>query len=296
MLKMSKTSILEFSIKQHEFIQQLPQDNNNITLILVREITDLVLKRYAAATATIATKGPIFIITDTYYPKNKVQEYPTLNILYFFEDICYKNGYCYARQSKQVTAWDRCLFFLANYTNLYKYTWILEDDVAIGGPHALNIFFNRYNTVKADFIGQNMNIDNKDIQECGLAESGLTNIVAVYTPFCRLSRKFIEILHQFVRIKNRLFNLNILFASLCVTCNLPIQLFATDLISQIRPTPSIRYDETISTSISYPFFHPVKDNDLWQKIYDTDRFPVQYPAFHNPKNDEEWHAILKLIR
>jgi len=288
---MSKHPLLEFSIKQHAYLQQLPQDNDKIILILVREITDLVLKRYAAATAAVATTSPIFIITDTYYAKNKVQEYPTLNILYFCEDICLTNGYCYARSEKPVTAWDRSLFFLANYTNLYKYSWILEDDVAIGGPKALNIFFNRYDHVKADLLAQNMNIDGQNLQECGLEK-----LAVAYTPFCRLSRRLIETLHKFVCVKNRLFNLNILFASLCVTYNLSVQLFAIDLNSQVRSSPSITYNETISTSVSYPFFHPVKDNDLWQKIYETDRFPFQYPAFHNSKNDEEWHTILKLIR
>ena len=285
---MSKESILEFSIKQHAFLQQLPQNNKEITIILVREITDLILKRYAAATANLT--GPIFIITDKYYPENKVQEYPTLNILYFFEDICYENGYRYARSSKSVTAWDKCLFFLANYTNLYKYTWILEDDVAIGGPKILNIFFHRYAHINADLIAQNMNIDDQNVEECGLPKVG-----AAYTAICRLSKKFIEILHQFVCTKSRLFNLNILFISLCCTYDLLIQLFSMDLQSQVRPMPAITYNESICSTIRYPIFHPVKDNDLWQKIYDNYTIEVEYPAFHNPKNDEEWHAILKVI-
>jgi hypothetical protein len=288
---MSEHTIIEFSIKQHAHLQQLPQDNYKIILILVREITDLVLKRYAAATAEVSTTSPIFIITDTYYPKNKVEEYPTLNILYFYEDICYKNGYCCARSEKSVTAWDRSLFFLANYKNLYRYAWILEDDVAIGGPHALKIFCNMYKPVLADLIGHNMNIDGQNPYECGLK----TWAVA-YTPICRVSRKLIDILDQFVSIKKRLFNLNILFASLCVTYNLPVQLFSMHLNSQVRATPPITYEETISNTVSYHLFHPVKDNELWQKIYDTNRFPVRYPEFHNSKNDDEWHAILKLIR
>lgn len=293
---MSTILMLEFSTKQHAHLQQLPQDNNKITIILVREITDLILKRYAAATAAIASISPIFIITDTYYPKNKVQEYPTLNILYFLDEICYKNGYCCARSEKPVTAWDRCLFFLENYKNLYKYAWILEDDVAIGGPQALKTFFNRYDPVTVDLLSQNMNINIQDVTNVGLGESGLTNFGAVYTPLCRLSRKFIETLHHFVGSKGRLFNINILFASLCLTYNLSIQLFAMDLHPHFRPIPPITYEETISNTVSYHLFHPVKDNDLWQKIYDTNRFPVRYPAFHNSKNDDEWHAILKLIR
>jgi hypothetical protein len=293
---MSKESIQNFTIKQHVYLQKMPQNNKQITVILVREITDLILKRYTVATATISSTIPIFIITDTYYPENKIQEYPTLNILYFADDICSINGYCHSRPIKPVTAWDRCLFFLANYTNLYEYTWIMEDDVAIGGPQALKTFFNRYYLVTVDLLGQNMNINIQDINNAGLGDSGLTNFGAVYTPLCRLSRKFMEIVHQFVCTKARLYNINILFASLCATYNLSVQLFAMDLHPHFRPTPAITYEETISNTVSYHLFHPVKDNELWQKIYDTNRFPFRYPEFHNPKNDDEWHAILKLIR
>uniref|UniRef100_A0A6C0IAJ3 Uncharacterized protein n=1 Tax=viral metagenome TaxID=1070528 RepID=A0A6C0IAJ3_9ZZZZ len=293
---MSKESIQNFTIKQHVYLQKMPQNNKQITVILVREITDLILKRYTAATATISSTIPIFIITDTYYPENKIQEYPTLNILYFTDDICSINGYCNSRSIKPVTAWDRCLFFLANYTNLYKYAWILEDDVAIGGPQALKIFFNRYDPVTVDLLGQNMTITVEDVTNAGLVESSLTEFGAAYTPLCRLSRKFIETLHNFVCITKCLYNINILFASLCLTYNLSIQLFAMDLHSHFRSTPLITYEETISNTVSYHLFHPVKDNELWQKIYNTNRFPVRYPEFHNSKNDDEWHAILKLIQ
>jgi hypothetical protein len=130
-----------------------------------------------------------------------------------------------------------------------------------------------------------MNINIQDVTNVGLGESGLTNFGAVYTPLCRLSRKFIETLHHFVSSKARLYNINILFASLCLRYNLSIQLFAMDLHPHFRPTPSITYEETISNTVSYHLFHPVKDNELWQKIYDTNRFPVRYPEFHNSKND-----------
>jgi hypothetical protein len=270
----TQQSLLNFSMKQHAFIQQLPQNNEQITIILVREITDVLLKRYAAATAQLT--GPIFIITDTYYPENKIAAYPTLNIIYFFENICYENGYFYVNTDtmphRLVISWDRCLFFLATYTNLYKNVWILEDDVGIGGPKTLPRFFERFQKSDADLICGAPNIDEKNPGSWQLwgtmRDSGLKSLWAAYLPICRLSRRFMETLGVFVKSKKRLFFLEILFASLCIEYNLKIEYFR-DLMPYFRFSPDITYEEASNPAIEYHLFHPVKDMALWQKIYDS---------------------------
>jgi hypothetical protein len=270
----TQQSLLNFSMKQHKFIQQLPQNNEQITIILVREITDVLLKRYAAATAQLT--GPIFIITDTYYPENKIAAYPTLNIIYFFENICYENGYFYVNTDtmphRLVISWDRCLFFLATYTNLYKNVWILEDDVGIGGPKTLPRFFERFQKSDADLICGPPNVNENDPGEWPLwatmRDSGLKSLWAAYVPICRVSRRFMETFGTFVKSKKRLFYLEILFASLCIEYNLKIEYFR-DLMPHFRFTPAITYEEASNPAIEYHLFHPVKDMALWQRIYDS---------------------------
>lgn len=270
----TQQSLLNFSMKQHTFIQQLPQNNEEITIILVREITDVLLKRYAAATANLTS--PIFIITDTYYPENKIAAYPTLNILYFFENICYENGYFYINTDtmphRLVISWDRCLFFLATYTNLYKNVWILEDDVGIGGAKTLPRFFERFQNSDADLICGPPNVNENDPGEwplwASMRDSGLKNLWAAYVPICRLSRRFMETIGTFVKNKKRLFYLEILFASLCIEHNLKIEYFH-DLMPHFRFFPAITYEEATNPAIEYHLFHPVKDMALWQKIYDS---------------------------
>lgn len=270
----TQESLLNFSMKQHSFIQQLPQNNDQITIILVREITDVLLKRYAAATAQLT--GPVFIITDTYYPENKIAGYPTLNILYFFENICYDNGYFYANTDtmpkRLIISWDRCLFFLANYTQLYKYVWILEDDVGIGGPLTLPQFYARFQESNADLISGPPNINEKEVGDWPLwvtmRDSGLKSLWAAYVPICRFSRQFMETLAGFVKTKKRLFFIEVFFASLCIEYNLKVEYFR-DLMPHFRFTPPISYEEAINPEIKCHLFHPVKDAALWQRIYDS---------------------------
>ena len=253
--------LLTFAKAQHTWLQtQTPTEQ--IIAILVREITPRILERYSLVAKDLNQK--IFLITDTFYPR--FQE-GNLNIIYIFENFCYEAGYYYVNTDTMpvqlVISWDRCLFFLANYPQLFETAWIIEDDVAFK-KGVLPRFFAKFdNTI--DFIAAEHDVDEHwhlwgTLRDCNLPQRG-----ASYNPLIRISRKFITTLATFVKENRRLYFLEAFFLSFVIAKQLTYKLF-DDLKSHFRYAPAIT--EIIHTE--YSIYHPVKDDVLWDKIWHSD--------------------------
>lgn len=268
----------KFAIAQHRFLSAQPK-SDEIVIFLVREINERVLARYEAVAKSIRSIGgsrPVYLVTDKYYPKNVEAAYSHLRIVYFFENICFDAGFFYVNTDcmpeKLVITWDRCLFFLSQYKNLYEKAWILEDDVAIRGAATLGNFFQKYTSDDADFLAGPPQINEKDPHEwplwAALRDSGLPNLWATYNPIVRVSGRFMDTLADFVKEKHRLFFLEIFFISLAMCRGLKYTIFR-DLHTHFRFTPVMTFEETQVPTIEFPIFHPVKDMDLWDKIWSS---------------------------
>lgn len=267
----SPQELLEFSRKQHEWLSSFPP-TKEIVIFLVREINSNILSRYEQVAESLTQ--PVFLITDKWWPRNQ-EEGSKLKIVFMFENFCYDKGFFYVNTDvmpdKLVITWDRCLFFLSQYPTIFENAWILEDDVAIRGKQTLPRFFAKYANSSADLLAAPPQISEKDPYEWPLWKvmppSGLSVLWASYNPVTRLSRRFIEVLAQnFVAEKRRLFFLEIFFMSLCISANLKTEYFH-DLEKHFRYTPAITFEETQVPTIEFPIFHPVKDADLWNKIW-----------------------------
>ena len=274
----SQEELLTYSKEQHELLSTIntatttttaTTATKDIVIFLVREISDVILKRYELVAKNLTQ--PVYLITDKFYPKHEERG---LKILYFYENFCYDAGYFYVNTDvmpdKVVITWDRCLFFLANYKGLYERAWIIEDDVAIHGKDTLSRFFEKYENTSADILSSPPLINKKDPFEWPLwlcmRNSGLTPLWAAYNPVARLSRRFIEAVEKFAKEKKRLFFLEIFFTSLAIKEGLKTEYFH-DLETHFRYTPNITFEETQEKSIVFPIFHPVKDLELWDKIW-----------------------------
>lgn len=265
----SPQELFEFSRKQHVWLSSL-SPTKEIVIFLVREINSDILSRYEQVVETL--EHNVFLVTDKWWPRNQEGR---LNIIFMFENFCYDKGFFYVNTDvmpdKLVITWDRCLFFLSQYTALFEYAWILEDDVAIRGKQTLPRFFKKYSTNSADLLAGPPQISENNTCEWPLwkvmAPSGLPVLWASYNPVTRVSRRFIEVLSQkYVPEKRRLFFLEIFFISLCIAENLKTEYFY-DLEKHFRYTPAITFEETQVQSLEFPIFHPVKDAMLWNKIW-----------------------------
>ena len=276
----TQKQLLEFSKAQHEYLTAIKPTTitttitttkqQPIVIFLVREITHDVLIRYQKVAANL--EQTVFLITDKWWPRNKEGN---LNIVFMFENFCHQAGYFYVNTDvmpdKLVITWDRCLFFLAQYQNLYENAWIIEDDVAIKGKDTLSRFFTKYSNSSADFLAGPPQVSGNNPTEWPLwaslreRSSGLTTLWASYNPVVRVSRRFIQEIQTFVNEKHRLFFLEIFFISLCIARGLKTEYFY-DLEKHFRYTPSITFEET-QGALEFPIFHPVKDTMLWDQIW-----------------------------
>jgi hypothetical protein len=270
----SATELLEFSRRQHEWLLALVADKRapqQPVIFLVREVNQEVIDRYTKVAAGLAEGTQIFVITDKWWPRNQEGR---LNIVYMYENFCFDAGFFYVNTDvmpdKLVITWDRCLFFLSQYKHIFEYAWIIEDDVAIRGYDTLARFIAKYEESDADLLAAPPLINKANPGEWVLwkviAPAGLPLCWASYNPVCRLSRRFIEVLTKFVSEKRRMFFLEIFFYSLALNTGLKTQYFH-ELKKHFRFTPNITFEETQEPDIEFPIFHPVKDLELWDKIW-----------------------------
>lgn len=267
----TKEEMFNYTKRQHEFLesqsqqQQQQKQNKEIIIFLIREVTEDILKRYEAVAANLSQQ--VYLITDTYYPHNT---HGKLIILYFYENFCHIGGFFYLNTDtmpdKLVITWDRCMFFLGNYSGICENAWILEDDVAFRGGSTLSDFFASKSKSNADFMAAPPLIDNSvdTFLWKTLTHSGLKLRWASYNPICRVSRRFVQTLANFAQEKKRLFFLEYLFMSLALENGLKTEFFY-ELQGHFRYSPPISFEETLGAKV--PIFHPVKDSELWNRIF-----------------------------
>jgi hypothetical protein len=274
----SARELLEFSRQQHEWLSAKKESQQQPVIFLVREVDQGVIDRYTRVAAGLAEGTQVFLITDKWWPRN--QEGP-LNIVYMYENFCFDAGFFYVNTdvmpNKLVITWDRCLFFMSQYKHLFEYAWILEDDVALKGLDTLARFMAKYAGSDADLLAAPPLINKANPGEWILWKTiepaGFPLRWASYNPVCRLSRRFIEVLTEFVRKKRRMFFLEIFFYSLALNSGLKTQYFH-ELERHFRFTPNITFEETQRPGIEFPIFHPVKDLALWNEIWNSSAVPT----------------------
>lgn len=175
--------------------------------------------------ASTFTHYDVYVIVDDNsndYSELKKQ-YATLNFVQVENEICSKSGMKNTSTmtlKKDVTGWDKALYWFAFVERKYEHIWFSEDDVFFYNEETLLQMDNKY---KSEDL-----LCNSSFEEGKLNEWLWSYIHIEYTPpyycgmmcICRMSRNMIECLKDYAMKHNTVFFLEALFPTIAKKNNL----------------------------------------------------------------------------
>jgi len=159
-------------------------------------------------------------------------EYKDINIIQLLDKECSDLGYrksCYATiKNKEVTSWDKCLYYF-NHINLdYNYLWILEDDVFIPTIDAIpNIDMKYYNDLLSpQFVINTEGISSKKNRwtnlHVNIMKDSNISLPWARSMACaiRLSNSFLKIVNQDIQDRKEVLFIECIFFTIALHKNI----------------------------------------------------------------------------
>jgi hypothetical protein len=167
----------------------------------------------------------IYVIIDD--NENNCSEYKTeynkINFIQINNIDCSNSGFINTSSitiNKEITGWDKALYYFSNTNCIYDYVWFLEDDVYFYDETTLNNIDDKYN--EEDILC------NSSFEEAKLDE-WLWNRIEINFPspyYCgmmcitRFSKNMIQSINDYAKNNNTLFFLEALYPTIAVKNNL----------------------------------------------------------------------------
>jgi hypothetical protein len=198
----------------------------------------------------------IFVVVDD-NSKNYESNYNNINIIQIQEEDCIKNNFrniTLVPPVKEVTGWDKSLYYFSAINNSYSNVWFFEDDVFFYNEDTLLNIDKDYN---GDLLTRNYST-NKDGKKDYWHWAGIDiKFPPPYysTMVCciRTSKLFLSKVKEYTNQYDKLFFLEAFFPTICKYYNLKYE----------NPSPfeKVIYrkdykDDNINTK---DIFHPIKD-------------------------------------
>ena len=196
--------------------------------------------------------------------------YPNIKFIQYNDDECYNKGWYDINFfiKKDVTAWDKALYYFSIINTSYEYVWFCEDDVFIPNMNVLTKLDNKYNNI--DLICKEHLINDKglDVKDGWphWHKANTFNLPWVHSMqcICRISNKLLSKINDYVIKNNKLEFLEILFSTLAHQNQLTIE--NPNELSKITWREVFDYDK-LDTNILY---HPMKNIDDHKLLRDKD--------------------------
>jgi hypothetical protein len=203
------------------------------------------------------TNYDVYVIIDSneYFTTSVTKIYENIQFIQINNDECRNNGFCnssYITLKKDVTGWDKALYYFSIINQTYNNVWFIEDDVFFYGESTLLTIDEKYN--EADLLC------NSDYSPAKLNE-WLWNRIRIELPypyFCgmvccaRMSRALLESITDYSMKHKTLFFLEALFTTLAKHSNLQTVVQPTEFLS-------VKWNEKAANYNKTDLFHPNKD-------------------------------------
>ena len=186
------------------------------------------------------------------------KDYSNLEFVQIEDESCVVHNYTKINYfvKKDITAWEKALFYFHNLNNQFSNIWFIEDDVFF---YDENVLFNIDKEYPEEDLLTRFSFNPKENEDKWGPISLLT--LPIQSAMCcvvRMSKKMLKAIDDFVLVEKRFCFLEILFPTLATTKKLnyknPKQLDSV----LFNPDKKIRHK--VFTDLLYTnLFHPVKD-------------------------------------
>jgi hypothetical protein len=184
-------------------------------------------------------------------------DYKNVNLIRIKDEDCYVNGYKNMSfiGEKEVTGWEKAIYYFSNINTVYENIWFLEDDV----------FFNNEKTlmdIDAKYKNSDLLTNNYNENETGLKDCWLWNTINIELPppyygaMCcavRMSKNMLLKVKEYADNYKTLFFLEALLPTLCKKTNL-----IYDIPDELKNIVFIKNYNDKDIDITN-LYHPVKD-------------------------------------
>lgn len=201
------------------------------------------------------------IIDDMYYDIDIIKNiYTNITFVIIKNDICNENGFINMNylMKKNITSWEKAIYFFSNIETNYDYIWLLEDDV---------YFYNEETLINIDITYKNEDLLSNIFT---INPNGATNywhwmnIKINYPPpyyngmmcIVRLSKNSLKILNNYAKQYKTLFFLEALFPTLIIKNNLSYN------NPKVFETIHYRYNFNKNEINKFNLYHPVKNIEM----------------------------------
>jgi len=201
-----------------------------------------------------------FINYDIYviYDDNKDYDnklYSNIKIIKIDNIICMNNGFRHAtyRFHRQITAWDKAIYYFSKINTEYEHVWFMEDDVFLYNE-AILVQLDSNNTADLIIKSNNMNTGNKN-------NEWLWSRLYINLPYpwygsmacmCRVSKKLFDQINIYVKSHNRLMFIEVMFNTLANQNKLTV--YNPNELQTI----AYRKNWTLNDLNCNQIFHPIK--------------------------------------
>jgi hypothetical protein len=212
------------------------------------------------------SQNEVIIISD-----NKPQELPSVAKCVYIDDAAAReHGFVNSNPTipKTPTAWDKAIYYLAIDRRQFEYVWIVEDDVFFTGPNICINLMEKYAGDTADLIVRNFFLREQHPRwpHWHFAEHFQGRHQAgAFLPLCRLSRRMIELAGDFVRKRESLDFIEVMFPSLAMSNMLRVRIMNFISERRFHAGPEFRKLELLQLwgdNLENGIFHPVKREQL----------------------------------
>ncbi len=209
------------------------------------------------------TQYKVYIVIDdnSIDYKDKYKAYDTINIIQVLNEECKKNHYVRLtfRFGKEVTAWDKALYYFSKFDRSYDTIWFIEDDVFFQEEQTLLNIDTKYPNY--DLLSNT--IGEKE-QQIASGDKWHWSVIKplmdppYYNCYCcviRVSRELVTKIKEYVDKYNTLLFHEIIFPTLCIQNKL--------IHNSPKEMENIVYrkDYIIDDIDVNNLYHPVKDMD-----------------------------------
>lgn len=193
--------------------------------------------------------------------KEKYKGYDTINIIQVSSEECKKKGYRNITFSfkREITAWDKALYYFSEINILYDTIWFIEDDVFFKNEETLLNIDSKY--TDHDLLSNRI-ISKEEQIASGNKWHWFSIRIPISPPYyrcmccaVRLSRTFISIIKKYVDKHNTLLFHEIMFPTLSIQNKLINAV--PDELRNIYYRKNYKINDIDINSL----YHPVKDMD-----------------------------------
>jgi hypothetical protein len=204
-----------------------------------------------------------FVVDDNDFDLGKMKaEYPRINFVQVPNEVCHKTGFKHSLHMptsslvfNEVVSWDKSIYFFSAINKRYDHVWFLEDDVVVHGENTFRNVDNKYPF--SDLLCRDKTPEPKPDEWQWFWPAIQINFEGPYFHSmicaCRMSKKFLFCLNEYVRANNTMFFIEAMFPSVSHKNNL-----LCDMPEEFKNIVWRREWQQEDFNQS-DFFHPVKN-------------------------------------